>query len=328
MGYTRVTEHGYRYPLVDNDPPEHTRARRAVQNQFSPAAMARLRPAVRQAATGLVDAAAAMGEVEAVTALAQPLPDLTIRLLTGIEPPDPDTMASWGDAVGRLASADADPWHSELATDSLEWLAAKGVPALPEHCMGRVIMDSGGEDGRLAEDGLERLMMLDSIWLAGIDSSGSLLANAINAFAEFPDQWDAVRERPALIPNAVEEVMRWDAPFRSFYRRTLAPANIGGVDIPADADVCVIMAAANRDPDRFADPDRFDVTRPDARAHLAFGASIHLCLGAPVARLETVEFLTALAGRVRRFERTGEAVRSANQAVRKFSSLPVRLVPA
>jgi cytochrome P450 len=237
-------------------------------------------------------------------------------------------MAAWGDAVGQLASADLDPLHAKLATDSLEWLTAEGVPALPEHCMGRVIMDSGGDNGGLAADGLDRLMMLDSIWLAGIDSSGSLLANSINAFAEFPDQWDAVRARPELIPNAVEEVLRWDSPFRSFYRRTLAPASIGGVDVPADADVCVMLAAANRDPDRFTDPDRFDVTRPDAKAHLAFGASIHLCLGAPVARLETIEFLTALAGRVRRFERTGEAVRSPNQTVRKFSSLPIRLVPA
>ncbi|WP_316771642.1 cytochrome P450 [Streptomyces sasae] len=328
VGFTRVPDHGYRYPLVDNDPPEHTRARRAVQGHFSRAAMTRLRPAIRDAATELVEAAMAVGDIEAVTTLAQPLPDLTIRLLTGIEPPDPDTMAAWGDAVGQLASADLDPLHAKLATDSLEWLAAEGVPALPEHCMGRAIMDLGGENGRLAEDGLERLMMLDSIWLAGIDSSGSLLANAINAFAEFPDQWDAVRARPELIPNAVEEVLRWDSPFRSFYRRTLAPTSIGGASIPADSDVCVIMAAANRDPDRFSDPDKFDITRPDAKAHLAFGASIHLCLGAPVARLETIEFLTALAGRVRRFERTGEAVRSPNQAVRKFCSLPIRLVPA
>ncbi|MFJ6687012.1 cytochrome P450 [Streptomyces werraensis] len=328
VGFTRVPDHGYRYPLVDNDPPEHTRARRAVQGEFGRAAMTRLRPAVRDAATELVEAAIADGDIDAVTTLAQPLPELTIRVLTGIEPPDADMMSAWGDAVGQLGSADLDPRHAELATDSLEWLTAEGVPALPEHCLGRLIMDSGGADGRLAEDDLERLMMLDSIWLAGVDSSGSLLANAVNAFAEFPEQWDAVRARPDLIPNAVEEVLRWDSPFRSFYRRTLAPASINGVDIPADADVCVIMAAANRDPDRFTDPDRFDVTRPDAKFHLAFGASIHLCLGAPVARLETIEFLTALAGRVRRFERIGQAVRSANQAVRKFSTLPVRLVPA
>ncbi|MEU7846058.1 cytochrome P450 [Micromonospora parva] len=324
-GYTRVPDHGYRYPLIDNDPPEHTRARRSVQNLFGRAAIDELRPGVRAAAVDLVEAAATAGEIDAVTALALPLPDRTIRLLTGIQPPDGATMATWGDAVGQLGAADLDPEMVRIATESLEWLIAEGVPALPPYCMGRTIMEHGGDNGGL-EDGRERLMMLDSIWLAGIDSSSSSLGNAISAFADFPQQWDMIRANPGLIPNAVEEVLRFDAPFRSFYRRTVAETDIGGVPIPADSDVCVLLGAANRDPDRFTDPDRLDVTRADAKSHLSFGTSIHLCIGAPVARLELTELITALAARVRRFERIGDAVRAPNQAMRKYASLPVRLV--
>ncbi|MFE9023541.1 cytochrome P450 [Streptomyces sp. NPDC007808] len=328
VGYTRVPDHGYRYPLVDTDPPDHTRIRRAVQGWFRRAEMAELRPGVHAVAEELVAAAVDAGEVDAVAALARPLPDLTIRLLTGIVPPSAETIAAWADAVGQLAAPDLEPRHAELAARSLEWLSTEGMEALPPHCMARALMETGGHDGGLEADGPERLMTLDSIWLAGIDSSSSLLGNAVHAFCRFPEEWDRVRSDPALIPNAVEELMRWDSPFRAFYRRTVAPAVIGDVHIPADADVCVMLGSANRDPRRFDRPDRFDVTRADAKAHLALGASVHLCLGAPVARLETVEFLTALAGRVRRFEAAGEPVRARSQTMRKFDTLPVRLVPA
>lgn len=328
VGFTRVSEHGHRYPLVDTDPPEHTRIRRAVQGPFGKQAMDRLRPGIRDAAVAVVDAALAAGEVDAVPTLAQPLPDLTIRLLTGIEPPDDQTMTAWADAVGQLAAPDLDPRHAELAGQSLTWLVEQGLDRLPEHCMARLIMDSGGDGGGLAADGPERLMTLDSIWLAGIDSSGSLLGNAVNAFAEHPEQWSAIRADPGLIPNAVEELLRWDSPFRSFYRRAPTATTIGDVPIPADADICVLLASANRDPRRFSDPDRFDIRRADAKSHVALGTSIHLCLGAPVARIEVAEFVSALAMRVRRFEHAGPAVRAASQTMRKFDSLPVRLIPA
>ncbi|HEY8986305.1 MAG TPA: cytochrome P450 [Streptomyces sp.] len=328
VGYTRVPDHGYRYPLVDTDPPDHTRIRRAVQGWFRRAAMTQLQSGVRTVAEELVEAAVDAREIDAVVALAQPLPDLTIRLLTGIVPPSAETIVAWADAVGQLAAPDLEPRHAELAARSLEWLSAEGLEALPPHCMARALMETGGQDGGLQADGPERLMTLDSIWLAGIDSSSSLLGNAVHAFCRFPDEWDRIRSDPALIPNAVEELMRWDSPFRAFYRRTVASAVIGDVRVPAGADICVMLGSANRDPRRFDLPDRLDVTRPDAKAHLALGASIHLCLGAPVARLETIEFLTALAPRVRRFEAAGEPVRARSQTMRKFDTLPVRLILA
>jgi len=323
--YVRVSDSGFRAPFIDNDPPEHTRIRRSVQPRFQRGAVEELRPGVREATERLVDAAVVEGEVDVVIALTQPLPDLAIRQLTGIIPPDTATITSWADSVMHIVGPDADPVHVARVMESFEWLAASGLAAMAAHCLGRLITEHGGDTGLLHE-GAERLLTLGSIWLAGIDSTNSLLANAIHAFALFPDAWDALRAAPDLIPNAVEEVLRWDSPFKQFFRRTTTEVEIGGVTVPADADVCAILPAANRDPQRFANPDTLDITRSDARQHVAFGASIHLCIGAPVARLEGVELLTALTTRVRRFEISGPPVRNPNREIRNFTSLPIRLI--
>ena len=323
--YVRVADSGFKAPFIDNDPPEHTRIRRSVQQQFQRNRIEEMRPDVREPTERLVQAVVDAGEVDVVTALTQPLPDLAIRRLTGITPPDTETITSWADSVMHMVGPDADPVHLERVLEAVGWLAETGLAGMPAHCLGRLIMEEGGDTGQLGD---ERLMTLASIWLAGIDSTNSLLANAVHAFALFPAAWDAVRADPSLIPNAVEEVLRWDSPFRQFFRRTTEEVEIGGVTIPADADVCAILPAANRDSARFADADTFDVTRPDARQHVAFGASIHLCIGAPVARLEAAEFLTCLASRVRAFELVGTPVRNPNREIRNFTSLPVRLVTA
>lgn len=326
--YESALDRTDRYPLIETDPPEHTRIRRAVQPPFARAEIEQLRPGVEAAATDIVGTAVALGEVDAVTMVAQPMPDRAMELLTGLAPPSCQTLVDWSDAVVRAQEPAADPRHTELLLESLTWLGQEGIPGLPAHCLGRLIMESGGTTGGLAAEGPERLMTLASIWLAGVDSTGALLGNAIDAFIEQPDQWELLRERPDLIPNAVEELLRFEAPFRVFYRRTRAEAEIGGVAIPAGATVCAVLGSTGRDPRQFPDPDRLDVTRENARTHLALGTSIHLCLGAPLARLEATSMLTELTRRVLRFERTGDAVRGTSGTMRKFDALPVRLVAA
>ncbi|MDD7967072.1 cytochrome P450 [Actinomycetospora lemnae] len=316
-----------RYPLIETDPPEHTRIRRAVQPPFARAEIETLRRGIEAAATTIVDQALAQGEVDAVPALAQPMPDRAMEMLTGLTPPSCQALVDWSDAVVRAQEPAADPRHTELLLEALTWLGEDGIPGLPAHCLGRLIMD-GGSTGGLDPEGPERLMTLASIWLAGIDSTGALLGNAIDAFIEQPDQWDLLRSRPDLVPNAVEELLRFEAPFRVFYRRTRDEAEVAGVAIPAGATVCAVLGSTGRDPRQFADPDRLDVTRENARTHLALGTSIHLCLGAPLARTEATAMLTELTRRVRRFERTGDAVRSPSGTMRKFDALPVRLVAA
>jgi cytochrome P450 len=315
-----------RYPLIETDPPEHTRIRRAVQPPFARAEIEALRPGIEAAAATIVEQALAHGEVDAVPALAQPMPDQAMAMLTGLTPPNTRKLVDWSDAVVRAQEPDANPLHTQLLGEALTWLGSDGIPGMPAHCLGRLIMQDGGTTGGLHADGPERLMTLASIWLAGVDSTGALLGNAIDAFVEQPEQWELLRARPDLIPNAVEELLRFEAPFRVFYRRTRAEEEVGGVAIPAGATVCAVLGSTGRDPRQFPDPDRLDVTRANARTHLALGTSIHLCLGAPLARMEATAMLAELTRRVARFERTGDAVRSPSGTMRKFDTLPVRLV--
>jgi cytochrome P450 len=317
-----------RYPLLESDPPEHTRIRRAVQPSFQQDPIDSFGPGVREAAARIVSAAVDEGEVDAVTAIAQPMPDRAMELLTGLTPPSMTSLVEWSDAVVRAEEPAGTERHGELLQEALGWLLTEGIPGMPAHCLGRLLVEQGGTNGGLHEEGMERVMTLASIWLAGIDSTGALLGNAVDAFIENPEQWELLRSRPELIPNAIDELIRYESPFRVFYRRAHNGAQIGGAPVPDGASIAVLLGAANRDPRQFADPDRLDITRENARTHVGFGAGLHLCLGQPLARLEVRSILTELAQRVERFERTGDAVRDPSQTVRKFSAIPVRLVPA
>ncbi|WP_432825503.1 cytochrome P450 [Dactylosporangium sp. CA-092794] len=326
--YAAATLRTERYPLIESDPPDHNRIRRSLQPAFMKDPIEALRPEIEAAAARIAAEVAGLGEFDAVQVVAQPMPDRAMQLLTGLTPPSRQTLAEWSDAVSRAEEPAGTPHHFELLTEALNWLVAEGIAAMPAHCLGRLIMSDGGTDGRLDPEGPERLMTLASIWMAGIDSTGALLGNAIDAFIEHPDQWELLRSRPDLIPNAVDELLRYEAPFRVFYRHTRAEVDLGGVTIPAGASVGVLYGSANRDPRQFPEPDRLDITRENARTHVAFGTGLHLCLGQPLARLEAAAMLTELTTRVERFERAGEPVRDPSQTVRKFAALPVRMIPA
>jgi cytochrome P450 len=324
--YHRVAESGFRFPFIDNDPPEHTRIRRSVQGHFGKRPIEDLRPVVRADIERICAPAFAEGTVDVVEAFAKTIPDRTIQHVTGIPSPGAQTMAAWADSAFHVVGPEPDPAYVQLIMESLGWLEEKGLAGMPAHCLGRLMMEHGGDDGLLAADGPERLFALASIWVAGVDTTNSLISNMIHAFTRFPQQWDILRADRALIPAAVEEALRWDSPVRVFVRRTVADVELQGVTIPADADVCALFPAANRDPEAFERADDFDITLRRPKPHVAFGASIHLCLGAPVARLEAAELLAHLADHVVRFEAAGEPMRGISRTVRNFSSLPTRLV--
>ncbi len=323
--YTRVADSGLRFPFIDNDPPEHTRIRRSVQGRFHRAEIEGLAGEVRGFVEEVTAGPLAHGSADVVTAIAQRLPDRTIRRLTGLTPPDTATAAGWADAMFHMIGPDPEQRYVDLAMESIDRLGTTGVLDLPPASLAREIMDGGGVTGGLRE-GRERLFALGSIWMAGIDTTTALISNMINAFAEHPEQWDALRADPSLAPAAVEETLRWDAPIRMFLRRTATAVDLQGVTIPADADVVALFPAANRDPAAFTDPGTFDITCERPTRHLAFGASVHLCIGAPVARLEAVELLRHLAQHVARFEPAAPPVRATSRVMRTFAQLPIRFV--
>ena len=166
-----------------------------------------------------------------------------------------------------------------------------------------------------------------SLLSAGLDTTIIGIGNGLYALASNPDQWRVLRETPALVRPAFDEVLHWESPVQTFFRTTTKSVELGGVTLPADAKILLFLAAANRDPRRWEHPERFDVARK-ASGHVAFGAGIHMCVGQMLARLESEMMLTALLARVARIEIVGEPVRKLNNSLRQLSRLPVELIPA
>jgi cytochrome P450 len=300
------------YHMLSSDPPAHTRLRQLAGHAFTPSRMEALRPRVQAITDGLLDAMEGQERVDLVASFAFPLPITVICELLGVPVADRDRLRAWfrdafaspyapANTPSAWAAADrlqeyfrdlVAAKRAEPADDLFSLLAAGGnAPG------GDIAPDSNdGERDRLSEDEL-----LSTAWLlvlAGHETTVNLIANGMSALLRHPDQLARLRGDPSLVPSAVEEFLRYDAPVQhATYRVTTVPVEIGGVKIPALEQVLVLLAAADRDPSRFACPDSLDVGREENR-HLAFGHGIHFCLGAPLARLEGQIAFTSL---LRRF---------------------------
>jgi cytochrome P450 len=157
--------------------------------------------------------------------------------------------------------------------------------------------------------------------------TSSCIAAAIYALASHPEQWSLLRQEPSLANLAFEETVRWESPVQTFFRTTMHEVEVAGVRIPAGEKVLLFLGAANHDPRRWTDPNRFDIRR-NASGHVGFGMGIHRCVGQTVARVEAEIVLTALARRVERIEITGQLQRKPNNTLRAWSSLPVTVYAA
>ena len=169
-------------------------------------------------------------------------------------------------------------------------------------------------------------LMIDYI-APSLDTTISAISNALHLFATHPEQWQLLRNDPALLPNAINEVLRYESPLRAFARKARRDTEIAGTAIPRGARVLVIYASANRDEREWDAPERFDI-RNDAGRHLAFGNGAHACAGQGLARLETTAMLTALIERVDRIELTGTPAWAMNNIIRRHERLPIKLIPA
>jgi cytochrome P450 len=173
----------------------------------------------------------------------------------------------------------------------------------------------------------EAPLLVRSLLSAGLDTTIIAIGNGLYGLAANPDQWRALRGNPSLIRSAFDEMLRWESPVQTFFRTTTVEVDLGGVTLPVDSKILLFLAAANRDPRRWDDPTRFDVTRK-ASGHVAFGAGIHMCVGQMLARLESEMVLAALIPRVAKIEIVAAPVRKLNNSLRQFASLPIELTPS
>jgi cytochrome P450 len=283
--------------MLRSDPPDHTRIRSTVARAFTPRAIAALEPRIRDIAEQLLADLAPGRPFEVVGGLAVPLPVRIIAELLGVASEDWPRFRRWSEGVISVAAARRvsaageveDPDAREIGIRSSRELRAYFARVVEERrreprddLVSRMV--AANEDGVLSQDELMNACVL--LLLAGNETTTNLISNMALALARHPDQRRRLVEDPALLGTAVEEVMRFDGPVQFTSRRTTEDAGLGGRTIPAESFVQIVLAAANRDPERFNDPDMLDAGREDASAHLGFGRGIHYCLGAPQARLE------------------------------------------
>ncbi|HEX6944900.1 MAG TPA: cytochrome P450, partial [Casimicrobiaceae bacterium] len=289
----------------------HRRLRRIVQPAFTPKAADRLRPAMREQLADLVGAFAGTGRCEAVADLAKPYPARMIATLMGAPLEDAGRLGEWANTIQRqfdpLSLRDDLP-TLERAADEFQAYARELIEQRrrePRDDLVSQLIALDEEGDRLSAD--EVLGIVSSVLVGGVDTTQSQLAHGLRLFAEHPDQWALLAERPELAVNAVEEVLRFEpiAPFTA--RITTEEVEYRDVVFPENTLVFACAHTANRDPDEIAAPDTFDIERDRGRAKpLTFGAGPHFCLGANLARAELQEALTYLPSRMPGLELDGD----------------------
>ena len=308
---------------LNSDPPDHDRTRAVTSEPLLPGALKDIEPVLQTAANGLIDTLCARGTFDAIADFAQFLPVTIVAELVGL-PVDPAQMLKWASATFNLfgtENARTEQAFKDLV-DLRDFLQDYGRPeTLKDGGWAKRIFEVGDERGLSYETCAQ--LMRDYI-NPSLDTTISTTGQIVKFFADHPDQWEMIRKDASLIPNAVEEAVRMATPIRAFTRYAIEDSEIAGHIIPAGKRVIVIYASANRDPRKFADPDRFDVTR-DVHDHLGFGQGVHMCMGMHLARREIILLLEALRRRVSRFELLDAPKIAMNNTIRAYASMPVKV---
>lgn len=313
--------------LLEADPPLHDRTRGLMSRIVSPAALKSLRPIWQTKADVLVEMLVAQRTFDAITELAEiyPLqifPDTIGLPLEGREHLMPYATAVFNGFGPRNAVYER---GMEQAKDAMLWIAnVCRRENLSHGGWGAAIYDAA-DDGLCTEE--EAALLVRSFLSAGVDTTVNGIGHLIFALASNPEQWALLRENPNLTKRAFEESLRWDSTVQTFFRTTSRPVTIGDVMIPEGSKVLLFLAAANRDPRRWSEPDTFDIQR-QASGHVGFGFGIHQCLGQMVARLEAEMILNALIPRVESFRLTGPPKRRLNNTLHAIAGLPVEIIPS
>jgi len=318
--------------ILDSEPPKHTRLRRLVAGAFGRGHVARLRPRVEEIAAGLLDDVVRTldrdGRVDVIAAYAEPLPVLVICELLGAPTSDWRRLRDWSQAIVRMYEVDPDDGAQREAQRAceefasyVEALAAERAAAPGDDLLTSLVQERDGGD-RLSPRELVATVVL--LLNAGHEASVNGFGNGLASLLADTDELDAVLaglDDTAVVERVVEEMLRHDSPLHLFERTATADVDVHGVTVAAGQKVAALLGAANRDPAVFTDPDRFDAGR-EPNPHLAFGAGIHFCLGAPLARMELQISTHALLERLGPLE-VVETVRRPTFVLRGYERLVV-----
>ncbi|MDT0427824.1 cytochrome P450 [Streptomyces salyersiae] len=283
--------------ILDLEAPDHTRIRRLVAKAFTPRRVEELAPTVERLAAGLVDAFVAEGGGDLLTAVAEPLPVAVIAEMLGVPEADRALLRPWSAAIcGMFELNPSEETARAAVRASVEFSAyLRGLIAArranPGPDLITALIAAHDEDDRLTEQEIVSTCVL--LLNAGHEATVNATANGWRVLFRHPEQLALLRADHGLLPTAVEELLRYDTPVPMFARWVLDDVEVAATVIPRGSQVALLFGSANRDPERFTDPETLDLSRQD-NPHISFGAGIHYCLGAPLARLEMAASFGAL----------------------------------
>lgn len=329
-GLTNIrTAAAWRRPslILESDPPDHGPYRKILAAVLTGQALTRIRTQFSQAADELAAGLVAQGTFDAAKDFAEVFPFIVVPTMLGLPQEVRHAMLTYSELNFNAMGPD-----NVLLKQARE-KAAPILDLVAEYCRREHLSDDGVgaqiyaecATAGISED--DAAVLVRTFFSASMDTTMNGIGFAVQSLAENPDQWAMLREDPSLAKAAFDESLRHRSPSPYIGRTTACDVEIEGVTIPADSKVLLLVAAANRDPRRFEDPDRFDLRRKGA-GHVAFGAGIHACIGQMVAKLEAEMALVALARHAREIEPAGEPQYQMNNWLRGLTSLPVRVVAA
>ncbi|CAM4459142.1 cytochrome P450 [Paenibacillus tarimensis] len=292
--------------LTGMDPPRHTQLRALATHAFTPKAVQELEPRIQAIVDRYLDRMLEQQPVDFVKEFAIPFPITVIAELLGIPEEDRGQFKYWSDIMVEISErlltgkTETLPQHASAYNDMMNYFV-RLLTERRKHPQQDLLsrLAAAEVDGQRLSD-TEASNLCSLLLVAGNETTTNLLTNAVRTFAEFPEQWDLLIHNPSLVPQAVEEVMRYRSSVQMMFRVTTREAQIGDLRMKSGERVIVFLGAANRDPAKYSHPDVFDITRQPG-AHLTFGHGIHFCLGAPLARMEMTLALKTIAQRVAQF---------------------------
>ncbi|ABK03359.1 cytochrome P450 [Arthrobacter sp. FB24] len=284
--------------LITTDPPRHRHLRSLVTQAFTPKAVDALAPRISELTEELLDGIVSRGGADLIEELAYPLPVIVISELMGIPADDRDRFKQWSDVIvsqtrTNAATEDHQATNREMTGYFLDLIEQRRRRPGDDLISNLLSAEIDGQKLNVAE----LLGFCALLLVAGNETTTNLIGNAVLCFTEVPGTIDRLVMEPALLPQAIEEVLRFRSPVQSMYRVTVTDTILGDVQMPAGAPVVAWIGSANRDERQFQRPAEFDVDRGQIR-HLAFGHGVHFCLGAPLARLEARIALEAILSRL------------------------------
>jgi cytochrome P450 len=320
--------HLIRSGILDMEPPDHTRVRRLVSKAFTPKMVEGLRARIQALVDGLVDDVVGAGEVDLIKTIAEPLPVAVIAQMLGVPDSDAHLLRPWSAEICLMYELNpSDEFARRSAQASVEFsdylrTISRERRARPQDDLISALAQVLDDGERLTEDELIGTCVL--LLNAGHEATVNVTGNGWWALFRNPDQLEMLRSDHSLVPTAVEELMRYDTPLQMFERWVLEDADILGVIVPKGAELGLLFGSANHDPAMFHRPGIMDITRRE-NPHTSFGAGIHFCLGAPLARLELQTSLRTVLERLPRMELAEEPAWKPAYIIRGLKELKVRV---